>query len=98
MEWLPQTITVIILKFEQCEPSHDKTNKMTYAPHEDPDQPGRPPSLNRVFAVRMKNHLVLSYSLSALRREIRGLSESWLGAHAILLVVVRRLICGFTIE
>ena len=29
----------------------DKTNKMIYAPSEDSDQPGHPPSLIRVFAV-----------------------------------------------
>ena len=35
-----------------CEPPHDKTNKMTCAPSEDSDQPGRPPSLIRVSVVR----------------------------------------------
>ena len=35
------------------EPAHDKTNKMTSAPSEDSDQPGHPPSLIRVFAVRL---------------------------------------------
>ena len=34
--------------FEQ---PHDKTNKMTFAPSEDSDQPGHLPSLIRVFAV-----------------------------------------------
>ena len=34
------------------EPSYDKTNKMTFMPSEDSDQPGHPPSLIRVFAVR----------------------------------------------
>ena len=34
------------------EPPHDQTNKMTFAPSEDSDQPGHPPSLIRVFAVR----------------------------------------------
>ena len=34
------------------EPPHDKTNKMACAPSEDADQPGHPPSLIRVFAVR----------------------------------------------
>ena len=47
------------------EPAHDKTNKMACAPSEDSDQPGRPPSLIRVFAVRMKKTWVLSYPLSA---------------------------------
>ena len=38
------------------------------APSEDSDQPGQPPSLIRVFAVRMKKAWVLSYPLSAQRR------------------------------
>ena len=33
------------------EPEYDKTNKMTWAPSEDSDQPGHPPSLIRVFTV-----------------------------------------------
>ena len=36
------------------DPPHDKTNKMACAPSEDSTQPGHPPSLTRVFAVRMK--------------------------------------------
>ena len=43
------------------EPQHDKTNKMMCAPSEDLDQPGHPTSLIRVFVVRMKKPLVLSY-------------------------------------
>ena len=35
---------------------------------EDSDQPGHPPSLIRVFAVRLKKAWVLSYSLNAQRR------------------------------
>ena len=55
------------------------------APSEDSDQPGHPPSLIRVFAVRMKKTWTLSYPLSAQRRLIRlggcpGWSESSLGA------------------
>ena len=38
------------------------------APSEDSDQPGHPPSLIRVFAVRMKKAWALSYPLSAQRR------------------------------
>ena len=38
------------------------------APSEDSDQPGHPPSLIRVFAVRMKKPWVLIYPLSAQRR------------------------------
>ena len=47
---------------------HDKTNKMTRAPSEDSDQPGHPPSLIRVFSVRMKKAWVLSYPISAQQR------------------------------
>ena len=62
------------------------------APGEDADQSGHPPSLIRVFAVRMKKAWVLSYPLSAQLRLIRlggcpGWPESSLGAHAILLVL-----------
>ena len=34
------------------EPRHGKTNKVTVRASEDSDQPGHPPSLIRVFAVR----------------------------------------------
>ena len=33
-------------------PPYDKTNKMAFAHSEDSDQPGHPPSLIKVFAVR----------------------------------------------
>ena len=63
---------------KQNEPPHDKTNKMACAPSEDSDQPGHPPSLIRVFAVRMKKSWVLSYPLSAQRRLIRlGRCPGW---------------------
>ena len=51
---------------------------MACPPSEDLDQPGRPPSLLRVFAVRMKKAWVLSYPLS----ECPGWSESSLGAQS----------------
>ena len=38
------------------------------APSEDSDQPGHPPSLIRVFSVRMKKAWPLSYTLSAQHR------------------------------
>ena len=47
------------------EPPHAKTNKMTCAPSEDAEQPRHPPSLIRVFAVRMKKHWAINYLLSA---------------------------------
>ena len=62
------------------EPPHDKTNEMIWAPSEDSDQPGHPPSLIRVFAVCMKKAWVLSYPLSAQRR----LWSDWADAQADL--------------
>ena len=44
------------------------------------DQPGHPPSLIRVFAVRMKKAWVLSYPLSAQRR----LWSDWADAQAVV--------------
>ena len=63
----------------QYEPSHDKTNKMAYAPSEDSDQPGHFPSLIRVFAVRVKQAWVLSYPLSAQA----DLSLHWAHSHFV---------------
>ena len=63
------------------DPDHDKTSEITH-----------PPSLIRVFAVRLKKVWVLSSPKSAQRRLIRlggcpGWSESSLGAYVILLVL-----------
>ena len=66
--------------FKTYEPPHDKTNKLACAPSEDSDQPGYPPSLIRVFTVRMKKAWVLSYPLSAQRR----LWSDWADAQADL--------------
>ena len=60
--------------------SHDKTSKITCAPRKNADQPVHPPSLIRVFAVRMKKHWVLSCPWSALRR----LWSDWADAQADL--------------
>ena len=38
---------------DQIGPLHNKTNKMTCAPSEASDQPGHPPSLIKVFTVRL---------------------------------------------
>ena len=65
---------------QEYEPPHDKTNKMASAPSEDSDQPGHPPSLIIVFAVRMKKAWVLSYPFSAQRR----LWSDWADAQADL--------------
>ena len=67
----------------KCEPAHDKTYKMACAPSEDSDQPGHPPSLIRVFAVRIKKAWILSYLLSAQRR----LWSDWADAQAHILKI-----------
>ena len=69
-----------------------KPTKWPVHPAKTQDQPGHPPSLIRVFAVRMKKPGVLGYSLRAQWRLIRlgecpGWSESLQGAHVILLVL-----------
>ena len=70
------------------------------APSEDSDQPGHPPRLIRVFAVRMKKAWVLSYPLSAQRRRWSDwadaqadLSLRWAHSHFVGFVM-SRLICG----
>ena len=50
------------------------------APSEDSDQTGHPPSLVRVFAVRMKKYWILSYPQSAQR----SLWSAWADAQADL--------------
>ena len=57
-----------------------KKKKSECAPSEVSDQLGHPPSLIRVFAVRMKKPWVLSYHLSAQRR----LGSDWADAQADL--------------
>ena len=84
------------------EPLHDKPQKIICAPSEDSDQPRHPPSLIRVFAVRIKKHWVLSYPLSALQRlwsdwadAQADLSLRWAQSHFVGFGI-RRLICLFT--
>ena len=74
------------------EPPHDKTNKITCAPSEDFDQPGHPPSLIIVFAVRMKKAWVLGYLYNAQR----WLWSEWADAQADpSLHWAHRLFCWF---
>ena len=70
------------------EPPHDKTNNCGCAHSEDSDQLGHPPSLIRVFAVRMKK----AWSLAPIELTAKMLirlggcpvwSESSLGAHSL---------------
>ena len=56
------------LEGKHFEPSHDKTNKMTFVPSEDSDQPGRPPNLIRVFAVRSMGSLGPNFASGGQRR------------------------------
>ena len=74
-------------------PPHDKTNKMICAPSEDADQPGHPPRVIRAFAVCSKDSQGSKVSSCGQWRLIKlggcpGWSESSLGAHAILLVLL----------
>ena len=64
----------------KIKPRHDKPNKMICAPSEDSDQPGHPPSLIRVSAVRLKQTWALNYTFSAQRR----LWSDWVDAQADL--------------
>ena len=57
-----------------------KIQQSECVPSEDSDQPGHPPSLIRVFAVRMQKDWVLSYPLSEQRR----LWSDWVDAQADL--------------
>ena len=67
-----------------------KNQQSDCAPSEDSDQPGRPPSLIRVFAVCMKKGWVLGYPLSAQRRlwsdwadDQADLNFHWMHSHFV---------------
>ena len=62
------------------EPPHDKTNKMTFVPSDDSDQPGHPPSLIRVFAVRSMGSLGPNFASGGQR----WLWSDWADAQADL--------------
>ena len=74
--------------FDECWTTHGIDNwaatwqnqQCGYVPSEDSDQPGHPPSLIRVFAVRKKKAWILSYPLNAQRR----LRSDWADAQADL--------------
>ena len=76
------------------EPAHDKTNKLACAPSEDLNQPGRPPSLTRVFAACSMGCYGLKLSSCGQRRFWSDLEDGranlslcWASLHAILLVL-----------
>ena len=64
----------------ECEPPHDKTNKMAFAPSENSDQPKHSPSLIRVFAV----HSMGSWGPNASSYEQPRLCSDWADAQAYL--------------
>ena len=73
------------------------------APSEDSDQPGHPPSLIRVFTVRMKKPWVLSYPLSAQQRLWSDLADAqadlslrWAHTHFVGFVMSRLICCLVT--
>ena len=73
-----------------------------FAPSEDSDQPGHPPSLMGIFAVRTKKAWVLSYPLSAQRRlwsdwadAQADLSLCWAHSHFVGFVTRRHICCWF---
>ena len=87
------TCTSSLMPFTRLQfaPPRDKTNQVVCVPSEDSDQPGHPPSLIRVFAVRMKKAWVLSYPLTALRR----LWSDWADAQADLSLSWAQSFCWF---
>ena len=88
-------VKTIIILIATCEPPHDKTNKMTCAPKEDSDQPGHPPSLIRVFAVRSMGSWGPNVSSCGQRR----LWSDWANAQADLsLRWAYRSLCWFCPE
>ena len=61
-------IYIYIASKKERKKEEKERKKTACAPSEDSDQPGHPPSLIRVFAVRMKKAWVLTYPLSAHQR------------------------------
>ena len=86
--FFPLSISLIISTAETIWAKTRQNQHSECVPSEDSDQPGHPPSLIRVFAVRMKKAWVLSYPLSTAKTLIRlgrcpGWSESSPGAHPL---------------
>ena len=73
-------ITIFTAKYKAIWTATWENQQSECAPSEDSDQPGHPPSLIRVFAVRMKKACVLSYLLSTQRR----LWSDWVDTQADL--------------
>ena len=90
--FLPTAVEMHVFNLNLCEPSHDKTNKITSAPSKDLDQPGHPTSLIRVLAVCSIGSQGPKVSTCGQQTLITlggcsGRSESSLGAQVILLVL-----------
>ena len=93
-----ETWTVWLYYFVIIEPPQDKTNKVSWSSSEDSDQPGHPPSLIRVFAVRVKKAWVLSYPLSAQRRHWSDWADARGGYQFTVYIENRYLRIDFCIE
>ena len=79
--WIIWFMTMMHIVQSFCKWATTWQNQQTECAYsKDSDQPGHPPSLIRVFAVRMKKPWVLSYPLSAQRR----LWSDWADAQADL--------------
>ena len=59
--------TYVDSRKKHFEPPHNKTNKITFVPSEDSDQPGHLPSLTRVFVVRSMGSLGHNFALGGQR-------------------------------
>ena len=98
-DWHTSEVSVVLLVI--CNLSRDMTKPTKWcAPSEDSDQPGHPPSLIRVFAVRMKKAWVLTYLLRAQRRlwsewadAQADLSLRWAHIHFVGFVMSRLILC-----
>ena len=65
LDWKPLIQKENGTKQDQMSRLMTKPNEIPCQPSEDTDQPGHPPSLIGVFAVRIKNAWILHYPLSA---------------------------------
>ena len=74
------------------EPPHGKINKVSCTPSEDLNQSGHPPSLIRIFAVRMTTPWVLSYPLTGRTCHFVGFVMKWFIFLLISYVFLRRVV------
>ena len=70
----------------------DTTNKMTFVPSEDSDQPGHPPSLIRVFAVRSLGSLGPNFASGGQRRLMKYYTGKFFQESDVCTSLVKELI------